>query len=56
MMTLPFKGLARIHVPVPILHLSNLYARREKRNIHSNRGKPHLGSMRDTIRMGFCAV
>jgi len=43
MMTLPFKGLARIHVPVPILHLSNLYARREKRNIDSNRGKPHLG-------------
>jgi len=31
MMTLPFKGLARLHVLVPILHLSNPYARREKR-------------------------
>jgi len=27
MMTLPFKGLPRIHVLVSILHFSNLYAR-----------------------------
>jgi len=31
MMTLPFKGLARLHVLVPIVHSSNPCARREKR-------------------------
>jgi len=54
MMTLPFKGLPRLHVLVPILHLSNPYARRARRKHRLKPRETETWVEREATELGFC--